>query len=60
VNISIMRAFVQMRQMLATRADLKRKIEEMESKYDEQFQIVFEAIRQLLVEDEQPKKKIGF
>jgi len=60
VNISIMRAFVQMRQMLATHADLKRKIEEMESKYDEQFQIVFEAIRQLLVEDEQPKKKIGF
>jgi hypothetical protein len=60
VNIAIMRAFVQMRQMLTTHADLKRKIEEMESKYDEQFQIVFEAIRQLLVEDEQPKKKIGF
>jgi hypothetical protein len=47
-----MRAFVQMRQMLATHADLKRKIEEMEAKYDEQFQIVFEAIRQLLTEDE--------
>ncbi|MHB8791502.1 MAG: ORF6N domain-containing protein [Desulfobulbaceae bacterium] len=60
VNIAIMRAFVQMRQMLVTHADLKRKIEEMESKYDEQFQIVFEAIRQLLTEDEKPKSKIGF
>lgn len=60
VNIAIMRVFVQMRQMLTTHADLKRKIEEMESKYDEQFQIVFEAIRQLLTEDEKPKSKIGF
>ena len=60
VNIAIMRAFVQMRQMLVTHAYLKRKIEEMESKYDEQFQIVFEAIRQLLTEDEKPKSKIGF
>jgi len=46
--------------MLATHEDLKRKIEEMESKYDEQFQIVFEAIKQLLAEDEKPRKKIGF
>jgi len=40
--------------------DLKTKIEEMESKYDEQFQVVFEAIRQLLADDEKPKRKIGF
>lgn len=60
VNIAIMRAFVQMRQMVATHADLKGKIEEMEAKYDEQFGIVFEAIRQLLEEDEKPKRKIGF
>ena len=60
VNIAIMRAFVRMRQMLVTHADLKRKIEEMEAKYDEQFQIVFEAIRQLLADDEKPMKKIGF
>lgn len=60
VNIAIMRAFVQMRQMLATHKDLKRKIEEMEAKYDEQFGIVFEAIRQLLKEDEKPKRRIGF
>jgi predicted DsbA family dithiol-disulfide isomerase len=39
---------------------LKRKIEKMESKYDEQFQIVFEAIKQLLKTDEKPKRKIGF
>jgi hypothetical protein len=60
MNIAIMRAFVQMRQMLATHKDLKQKIEEMESKYDGQFRVVFEAIHQLLVEDEKPKKKIGF
>ena len=60
VNIQIMRAFTQLRQMLATHADLKTKIEDMESKYDEQFQVVFEAIRQLLEEDEKPKRKIGF
>ena len=60
VNIAIMRAFVQMRQLLTTHEDLKRKIEEIEAKYDEQFQVVFEAIRQLLSEDEKPKRKIGF
>lgn len=60
VNIAIIRAFVIMRQMLATHEDLKRKIEEMESRYDEQFRIVFEAIRQLLEEDEKPKRRIGF
>lgn len=60
VNIAVMRAFVQMRRMVATHEDLKRKIEEMEAKYDEQFGIVFEAIRQLLEEDEKPKRRIGF
>lgn len=60
VNIDIMRAFTHLRRMLATHEDLRRKIEEMESKYDEQFQIVFEAIQQLLTEEEEPKRKIGF
>jgi hypothetical protein len=46
--------------MLAAHKDLEKKIEEMESKYDEQFRVVFDAIRQLLVEDEKPKQKIGF
>ena len=60
VNIQIMRAFNKLRQMLGTHKDLKKKIEKMESKYDEQFQIVFEAIKQLLEENEKPKRKIGF
>jgi len=60
VNIQIMRAFTKLRQMLATHEDLRRKIEEMESKYDEQFQVVFEAIRQLLATEEKPERKIGF
>lgn len=60
VNIAIMRAFVQMRQMLTSHEQLRRKIEEMEAKYDEQFHIIFEAIRQLLEENEKPKRKIGF
>jgi len=60
VNIQIMRAFINLRQMFIGHKDLKRKIAAMEKKYDEQFQIVFEAIKQLIVEDEKPKKKIGY
>lgn len=48
VNIQIMRAFIQLKRMLLTNADLRRKIEEMEKKYDKQFLIVFEAIKKLL------------
>ncbi|MBW1644334.1 MAG: hypothetical protein JRJ76_16000, partial [Deltaproteobacteria bacterium] len=50
----------QLRQMLSTHKDLKKKIETMEKKYDQQFQIVFEAIKQLLEADAKPRKKIGF
>ena len=60
VNIQIVRAFTQLRQMLSTHKDLKKKIETMEKKYDQQFQIVFEAIKQLLEADAKPRKKIGF
>lgn len=60
VNIAIMRAFVFMRQMLADHEELKQKLEELEAKYDRQFQAVFEAIRQLLTEEEKPKRRIGF
>jgi len=60
VNIQIMRTFTKLREMMATHSDLKRKIESMEKKYDEQFQIVFEAIKQLLSEEDKPKKKIGY
>ena len=48
VNIQIMRVFTQLRRLLLTNKDLKRKIEEMEKKYDKQFAIVFQAIKQLL------------
>src|SRR5688572_8511911 len=48
VNIAIMRAFVRLRQLLASHADLARKLDELEKKYDEQFAIVFEAIRKLM------------
>ena len=60
VNIQIMRAFTQLREMLATHKGLQRKIDEMESKYDEQFRIVFEAIKQLIDTEIKPKRKIGF
>jgi len=60
VNIQIMRAFTKLRQMLSTHEELKKKIETMERKYDENFRIVFEAIKQLLEIDEKPRKKIGF
>ncbi|MBW2066612.1 MAG: hypothetical protein JRJ03_17005 [Deltaproteobacteria bacterium] len=60
VNIAIMRAFMRLRQMLSTHEELKRKIEAMERKYDRQFRVVFEAIKQLIEPKEKPKKKIGF
>ena len=60
VNIEIMRAFVKIREMLATHKDLARKLEEMEKKYDAQFKIVFDAIRQLMLPSEKPKRQIGF
>ena len=57
VNIQIMRTFVKLREMIASHKDLSRKLNELEKKYDGQFQIVFEAIRQLIEVDEKPKKK---
>lgn len=60
VNIAIMRAFVKLRQILSTHKKLERKLNELEKKYDSQFRIVFEAIRQLMKEEEKPKQGIGF
>ena len=60
VNIQIMRAFTKLRTMLSNHEDLRKKVEAMEAKYDKQFSIVFQAIKQLLKEDDQPKRKIGF
>jgi len=63
VNIEIMRAFVRLRQLLATRKELVQKLEELERKigaHGEQIQVIFEAIRQLMTPPEPRKQKIGF
>ncbi len=59
-NLAIMRTFVQLRQLLATHADLSRKLAAIEGKYDQQFRVVFDAIRELMSEKKSPKREIGF
>jgi hypothetical protein len=60
VNIEIMRAFVRLRQLLASHADLARKLDELERKYDKQFAIVFEAIRKLMEPPQPVIKEMGY
>jgi ORF6N domain len=60
VNIEIMRAFVKLRQLLASNAELSRRLDELESKYDNQFRIVFDAIRRLMATPAEDRKEIGF
>jgi hypothetical protein len=60
VNIEIMRTFVQLRRMLATHAHLARKLETLEKKYDAQFKIVFDAIRELMSPAQPKRREIGF
>jgi hypothetical protein len=61
VNIEIMRAFVRLRQILAANAGLARKLDALERKYDAQFRVVFDAIRQLMAPPpDPPRKRIGF
>ncbi|MBN1515558.1 ORF6N domain-containing protein [Candidatus Sumerlaeota bacterium] len=64
VNIAIMRTFVQLRRLMDSNRELAKKINQLEKKYDEQFSLVFQAIKQLLAEDEarkqKPKRRIGF
>jgi len=60
VNIQIMRTFTKLKSLLATHKDLQKKIEEMEKKYDQQFRVVFDAIRALITPPETKRKKIGF
>jgi hypothetical protein len=55
-----MRAFVRLRQMLSAHKDLERKLIALEKKYDEQFKVVFDAIRALMAPAQKPKRKIGF
>jgi hypothetical protein len=60
VNIEIMRAFVRLRQMLASNTQMAGKLAALEKKYDAQFKVVFDAIRQLMASPEPKKRKIGF
>jgi hypothetical protein len=60
VNIAIMRAFVNLRKMIASHKDLARKLDALEKKYDAQFKVVFDVIRQLMIPPEKHKRKIGF
>lgn len=60
VNIAIMRAFVRLRELLATHKELAHKLEEMEKRYDAQFRVVFEVIRRLMAPPEPSKGRIGF
>jgi hypothetical protein len=60
VNVAIMRAFLQLRAMLATHEDLRRKIIEMEKRYDSKFHAVFATLRQMLETPISPKRQIGF
>ena len=60
VNIQIMRTFTKLRELLNTHADLRRKLEDREKKYDYQFKVVFDAIKSLISTPDEPIKKIGF
>jgi hypothetical protein len=60
VNVEIMRAFVRLRRMLTSHAELARKLTEMEKTYDAQFKVVFDALRQLMAPPEPKRRGIGF
>ena len=59
-SVQVVRAFVRLRQILSTHKDLARKLEQLEKKYDSQFRVVFDAIRQLTTPPPGPQKRIGF
>jgi hypothetical protein len=60
VHIAIMRTFVHLRRMLDSNAELAGKLAQLEKKYDQQFKVVFDAIRQLMIPPEPKRKQIGF
>lgn len=60
VNIEIMRTFVRLRQMLASNEELARKLAALERKYDAQFKVVFDAIRELMTPPTPKRRRIGF
>lgn len=59
VNVEIMRAFVRLRQLLETNAELAKRLDDLESKYDQQFAVVFQAIRELMQPPPPPKRKVA-
>ena len=60
VNVEIMRTFVKLRQILSSHAELARKLEELEKKYDSQFRVVFDAIRELMSAEPGERRPVGF
>jgi hypothetical protein len=60
VNVEIMRAFVRLRELIASHTDLQRRLDELEQKYDAQFKQVFDAIRQLMAPTTRHQRQIGF
>ena len=60
VNIAIMRTFVLLRRILLSHEDLARKLDALEKRYDEQFKVVFDAIRALMEPPKPPRRRIGF
>jgi hypothetical protein len=60
VNIAIMRAFVNLRQLIDTNKDLIRRIDSLEEKYDKKFLLVFEAIKELICQENEPRQTIGY
>jgi DnaJ-domain-containing protein 1 len=60
VDIEIMRAFVRLRQILASNAELYERLNELEQRYDSQFKAVFEAIRQLMTPPQPTRRRLGF
>lgn len=59
-SVQVVRAFVRLREILATHRDLARKLEELEKKYDAKFRVVFDAIRRLMAPPEKARRSIGF
>ena len=60
VSVQVVRAFVRLRQLLATHHDLACRVDELEARYDGQFRVVFDALRQLIAPPEAPARRIGF
>ena len=59
-SVYVVRAFVKMREMLATHKELLRRLDEMEGKYDRQFKVVFDALRALMEPPAKPRRRIGY